>query len=41
MLRMDEGIWKILIFRKMADIEIQNCLCDQNSTHILDYKKKS
>ena len=40
MLRMDEGIWKILIFRKMADVEIQSCLIDQNFTHIFGYKKK-
>ena len=40
MLRMDEGIWNILIFRKMADVEIQSCLFDQNFTHIFGYKKK-
>ena len=40
MLRMDEGIWKILIFRKMQDVEIQSCLFDQNFTHIFGYKKK-
>ena len=40
MLWMDETIWKILIFRKMADLEIQNCLFDQNFTHIFGYKKK-
>ena len=40
MLRMDEGIWKFLIFRKMADVEIQSCLFDQNFTHIFVYKKK-
>ena len=40
MLRMDEGIWKILIFRKMADVEIQSCLFDTNFTHIFGYKKK-
>ena len=40
MLRMDEGIWKILLFRKMADVEIQSCLFDQNFTHIFGYKKK-
>ena len=40
MLRMDEGIWKILIFRKMADVEIQSCLFHQNFTHIFGYKKK-
>ena len=34
MLRMDEGIWK------MADVEIQSCLFDQNFTHIFGYKKK-
>ena len=39
-LRMGEGIWKILIFRKMADVEIQSCLFDQNFTHIFSYKKK-
>ena len=38
---MDEGIWKILIFWKMADVEIQSCLFDQNFTHILGYKKKN
>ena len=38
---MDEGIWKILIFRKMADVEIQSFLFDQNFTHIFGYKKKS
>ena len=31
MLQMDEGIWKISIFRKMADVEIQS---DQNFSHI-------
>ena len=41
MLRMDEGILKILIFRKMADVEIQSCLFDQNFTHIFSYKKKN
>ena len=41
MLRMDEGVWKILIFRKMADVEIQSCLFDQNFTHIFGYKKKN
>ena len=40
MLRMDEGIWKILIFRKMADVEMQSCLFHQNFTHIFGYKKK-
>ena len=40
MLRMDKGIWKILIFRKMADVEIQSCLFDQNFTHTVGYKKK-
>ena len=40
MLRMDEGIWKILIFRKMADVQIQSSLFDQNFTHIFGYKKK-
>ena len=40
MLRMDEGIWKILIFRKMADVEIQSCLFDQIFTYIFGYKKK-
>ena len=40
MLRMDEGIWKILICRKMADVEIQSCLFDQNFTHIFGCKKK-
>ena len=38
---MDKGIWKILIFRKMVDVEIQSCLFDQNFTHIFGYKKKS
>ena len=37
---MDEGIWKILIFRKMADVENQSCLFDQNFTHIFCYKEK-
>ena len=41
MLRMDEGIWKILIFRKMADVEIQSCLFGRNFTHIFGYKNKS
>ena len=41
MLQMDEGIWKILIFRKMADVEIQNGLFDQNFTHIFGYKKNN
>ena len=41
MLRMDEGIWKFLIFRKMADVEIQSCLFDQNFTHIFGYKKSN
>ena len=41
MFRMDEGIWKILVFRKMADVEIQNCLFDQNFTHIFGYKIKN
>ena len=36
--RMDEGIWKISIFQKMADIEIQN-LFDKNFTHIFAIKK--
>ena len=40
MLRMDEEIWKILIFQKMADVEIQSCLFDQDFTHIFCYKKK-
>ena len=40
MLRMDEGIWKILIFRKMVDVEIQSCLFDQNFIHLFGYKKK-
>ena len=40
MLRMDEGIWKILIFRKMADVEIQSFLFEQNFTYIFGYKKK-
>ena len=40
MLRMDEEMWKIFIFRKMADLEIQNCLFDQNFTHIFGYRKK-
>ena len=40
MLRMNEGIWKILIFRKIADVEIQSCLFYQNFTHIFGYKKK-
>ena len=40
MLRMDEGILKILIFRKMADVEIQSFLFDQNLTHIFGYKNK-
>ena len=40
MLRMDEGVWKILISRKMADVEIQSCLFYQNFTHISGYKKK-
>ena len=35
MLRMDEGIWK------MADVEIQSCLFDQNFTHIFGYKKRN
>ena len=39
MLQMDEGIWKISIFRKMADVEIQSCLFDQNFTDIFGYKK--
>ena len=38
---MDEGIWKILIFRNMAHVEIQSCLFNQNLTHIFGYKKKS
>ena len=29
---------KILIFRKMADVEIQSCLFDQHFTHIFGYK---
>ena len=37
---MDEGIWKMLIFQKMANVEIQSCLFDQNFTHIFGYKKK-
>ena len=41
MLRMNEGIWKISIFRKMADVEIQSCLFNQNFTYIFDYKKKN
>ena len=41
MLRMDEGIWNFLIFRKMADIEIQSCLYYRNFTHIFGNKKKS
>ena len=41
MLRMDEGIGKILIFRKMADVEIQSCLFDQNFTRIFGYKKNN
>ena len=41
MLRMDEGIQKISIFRKMANVEIQSCLFDQNFTHIFGYKKNS
>ena len=40
MLRTDEGIWKILIFQKMAYVEIQSCLFDQNFTHIFGYKNK-
>ena len=40
MLRMNEGIWKFLIFRQIADVEIQSCLFDQNFTHIFGYKKK-
>ena len=40
MLRINEGIWKILIFRKMADVEIQSCLFDQTFTHTFGYKKK-
>ena len=40
MLRMDEGIRKFLIFRKMADAEIQSCLLEQNFIHIFGYKKK-
>ena len=39
-LRIDEGNWKILIFRQMADVEIQSCLFDQTFTHIFGYKKK-
>ena len=38
---MDEGIWKILFFRKMADVEIQSWLFDQNFTYIFGYKKKN
>ena len=41
MLRMDGGIWKILIFRKMADVEIQSCLFYQNFTHIFGYEKNN
>ena len=41
MLRMDEGISKILIFRKMTDVEIQSCLFDQNFTYIFGYKKNN
>ena len=37
---MDEGIWKILIFQKMADVEVQSYLFYQNFTHIFGYKKK-
>ena len=40
MLRLDEGICKILIFRKMTNLEILSCLFDQNFTHIFGYKKK-
>ena len=40
MLRMDGGILKILFLRKMADVEIQSCLFDQNFTQIFSYKKK-
>ena len=39
MFRMDEGIWKFLIFRKITDVKIQS-LFDQNFTHIFGYKKK-
>ena len=38
---MDEGIWKILIFQKIADVEIQSSLFDQNFTHIFGYKKNN
>ena len=38
---MEEGISKILIFRKVADVEIQSCLFDQNFTPIFSCKKKS
>ena len=41
MLRLDEGICKILIFRKMTNLEILSCLFDQNFTHIFGYKKKN
>ena len=41
MLRMDEGIWKILILRKMGDVEIQSCSFDQNFTHVFGYKKNN
>ena len=41
MLRMDEGIWKILIFRKMVDVEIQSCLFYQNFTHNFGFKKNN
>ena len=37
---MDKGIWKISFFWKMADVEIQSCLFDQNFTHIFGYEKK-
>ena len=40
MLRMDEEIWKFLIFRRMADVEIQSFLFDQNFTYIFGYKNK-
>ena len=39
MLRMDEVIWKILIFQKIAGVEIQSCLLDQNVTFSAIKKK--
>ena len=41
MLRMDEGIWKILIFRKMANVKIQSCSSYQNFTHIFGFNKQN